>query len=215
MTKAPGPIAILRSLLWDVGLSLGAFFVAHWLGASDYVALLAGSVVALLRVLWVAARTRTFDVFAGIMVGVFGIGLLLSFLTGDARFMLAKESLATAAAGIAFGVSCFVGRPLIYHAALRMKEGKPEEVAEFDAKWQTVPQFRRTFRIMTAVWGAGLLVDAVGRLPLIYTLSVPAAMVASHVLLVAVFVILAVWNAWFARRAQARAAAAEPAAQLA
>ncbi|MEV6968343.1 VC0807 family protein [Hamadaea sp. NPDC051192] len=203
---ANGPAAILLSLVWDVGLSLGAYFVAKWLGADDYVALLAGSVVALLRVIWVALRSRKFDVFAAVMVGVFGIGLLLSVLTGDAKFMLAKESLVTGAAGLAFVISCFVGKPLIYHAALRMREGKPEEIAEFEQKWTDLPEFRRNFRIMSAVWGAGLLADAAGRIPVIYSLSTDAAVTASSAMLIAVMVLLSVWNGWFVKRIQARAA---------
>src|SRR5690242_17948023 len=82
MSKTPGPAAIMLSLLWDVGLALAAYFAAHWLGATDYVALLAGSAVALLRVVYVAVRTRTFDAFAAVMLGVFLVGLGLSFLTG-------------------------------------------------------------------------------------------------------------------------------------
>src|SRR5262245_62016267 len=95
MNKTPGLVAILRSLLWDVGLSLAAYFVAHRLGASDYVALLAGSVAALARMLYVAARARKFDMFAAVMLGVFLVGLGLSFLTGSPKFLLVKESFGT------------------------------------------------------------------------------------------------------------------------
>lgn len=212
MSKAPGPVAIMLSLLWDVGLALAAYFVAHWLGASDYVALLAGSVVALLRVVYVAARTRKFDVFAAVMLGVFLVGLGLSFVTGDAKFLLVKESFGTGIAGLAFLVSCFVGRPLIYHAALRTKEGDPAGIAEFEAKWADLPRFRRNFRIMSAVWGGGLLADAIVRIPLVLTLDTSAAVTASTALFVAAMVLMSVWNAAFIKRIQARAALAEQSA---
>ncbi|MFG2038349.1 VC0807 family protein [Dactylosporangium sp. NPDC048998] len=211
MNKTPGFVAIMASLLWDVGLSLAAYFVAHWLGASDYVALLAGSVVALARVLYVAARARKFDVFAAVMLGVFLVGLGLSFLTGDAKFLLIKESFGTGIAGLAFVVSCFVGRPLIYHASLRMQEGDPARVAEFERKWSELPGFRRSFRIMSAAWGAGLLFDAVVRIPLVLALSTSAAVTASTVLFVATMVLLALWNVRYVKRIQARAARLEAA----
>jgi hypothetical protein len=197
---------ILRSLFWDVGLSLAAYFVAHWLGASDYVALLAGSVMALLRVLWVAARSRKFDLFAAVMLGVFVVGLVLSFVTGSPKFLLVKESFGTGLAGLAFIGSCFVGRPLIYHAALRMQEGDPAQAAEFERKWTDLPGFRRNFRVMSAVWGAGLLFDAVARIPLVLALSTSAAVTASTVLFVTTMVLLAVWNVRFVKRIQARTA---------
>ncbi|MFI5914604.1 VC0807 family protein [Dactylosporangium sp. NPDC051541] len=206
MNKTPGVLAILKSLLWDVGLSLGAYFVAHWLGASDYVALLCGSVAALARVLWVAARTRTFDVFAAVMLGVFLVGLGLSFLTGSAKFLLVKESFGTGLAGLAFVVSCFVGRPLIYHAALRMQEGDPARAAEFDQRWRDQPGFRRTFRVMSATWGVGLLFDAIVRIPLVLSLATSTAVTVSTVLFVTTMVLLSLWTVRYARRAQARAA---------
>ncbi|GAA2391798.1 VC0807 family protein [Dactylosporangium salmoneum] len=206
MNKTPGFLAILSSLLWDVGLSLAAYFVAHWLGASDYVALLAGSVAALARVLYVAVRSRKFDVFAAVMLGVFLVGLGLSFLTGSAKFLLVKESFGTGTAGLAFIGSCFIGRPLIYHAALRMQQGDPARAAEFERKWTDLPQFRRSFRIMSAVWGGGLLLDAIVRVPLVLALSTSAAVTASTVLFIAVMVLLALWNVRFVKSIQARAA---------
>jgi intracellular septation protein A len=204
MSKPPGPVTIMLSLLWDVGLALAAYFVAHWLGASDYVALLAGSVIALLRIVYVAVRTRKFDVFAAVMLGVFLVGLGLSFLTGDAKFLLVKESFATAIAGATFLVSCFVGRPLIFHAALRMREGDSAAIAEFEDKWATLPQFRRNFRIMSAVWGGGLLADAILRIPLVLALDTSAAVTASTALFVTAMALMSLWNASFIKRIQAR-----------
>jgi hypothetical protein len=210
MNKNIGFMAILKSLLWDVGLSLAAYFVAHWLGAGDYVALLAGSLVALARVLWVAARTRRFDMFAAVMLGVFLVGLGLSFLTGSPKFLLIKESFGTGIAGLAFLGSCFFGRPLIYHAALRMQEGDQARAAEFDQKWRDLPGFRRVFRTMSAVWGVGLLFDAIVRIPLVLALSTSAAVTTSTVLFIATMVLLTLWTVRYAKAAQARAARLEP-----
>jgi TctA family transporter len=213
MNKTPGFLTILKSLLWDVGLSLGAYFIAHWLGASDYVALLCGSVAALARVLWVAARNRKFDVFAAVMLGVFLVGLGLSFLTGSPKFLLVKESFATGIAGLAFVVSCFVGRPLIYHAALRMQEGDPAMAEEFEQKWHDLPGFRRNFRIMSAAWGAGLLLDAIVRVPLVLSLTTSTAVTASTALFIATMVLLSLWNVRFVKRIQSDAAESDAAAQ--
>lgn len=201
MSKPTGTGAIIVSLVWDVGLSLGAYFAAKWLGADDYVALIAGSGAALLRVLYVAVRMRKFDLFAGVMLVVFGLGFLTSFLTGDARFLLLKESIGTGVAAAAFLVSCAFGRPLLYHAAARLQG----DAAAADEKWRTVPAFRRNLRVMTLTWGAALLVDAVVRIPLIYLLPVEAAVTVSSVLFIASLVLPALWSGWFIKRAQAAA----------
>jgi hypothetical protein len=121
-------------------------------------------------------------------------------------------------AGVSFGLqatysSCFVGRPLIYHAALRMQSGDPARAAEFEQKWSDLPEFRRNFRIMSAVWGAGLLFDAVARIPLVLALSTSAAVTASTALFIATMVLLSLWNVRFVKRIQARAAAQEAVAQ--
>jgi hypothetical protein len=58
----------------------------------------------------VAIRERTLNLFATVMLIVFGLGLLLTFVSGDPRFLLVKESFVTGAAGIAFLVTAAVGR---------------------------------------------------------------------------------------------------------
>jgi hypothetical protein len=83
---------MVTTLFYDIGVSVIAYFVAELLGASDYVALLAGTVVSGLRMLWVAVRQRRLNPFALFLLTLFGAGLVLSFFTGDARFILAKDS---------------------------------------------------------------------------------------------------------------------------
>ena len=80
---------MVTTLCYDVGLSVLAYFVAELLGASNYVSLLAGTVVSGLRVLWVALRQRRVDPFALFLLTLFGAGLAVSFVAGDARIILA------------------------------------------------------------------------------------------------------------------------------
>ena len=87
-----------------------------------------------------------------------------------------------------------------------MRGGDPAAIPEFEDKWATLPQFRRNFRIMSAVWGGGLLADAILRIPLVLALDTSAAVTASTALFVAVMVLLSFWNAFFIKRIQSRAA---------
>ena len=200
-TKSPGVVTILKSLIVDVGVPTAAYFVAHWLGASDFVALLAGSLIALLRTLVVAAKDRKFQLFSAVMVGVFTVGIVLSFLTGDVKFLLVKESAGTFVAGVAFLVSCVLGKPLIYHAALRMQ---PAKEAEFAQLWEVSPQFRRSFTVMSLVWGVGLVFEALLRIPLVFVLPVEVMVTVSTLMIIVAFVLLAVWTKWYADRMQAK-----------
>jgi hypothetical protein len=48
--------------------------------------------VAGLRIVWVAVRDRRLNAFATMMLVIFGIGLILSFVSGDAREATAEAA---------------------------------------------------------------------------------------------------------------------------
>jgi hypothetical protein len=142
--------SLFLGLFWDIGLSLVAYYGLRALGASPYVALLGGTVTAGLRVAYVWLRDRRLDGFAAFMLVEFGVGLGFALLTGDERFLVAKESFGAAVAGLIFLASCCVGRPMIWHAAVRFG---PAARSELDRLWRTNPGFRRAFLVLTAGWG--------------------------------------------------------------
>lgn len=151
----PSTVGLIQMMLLDVGLPLLAYYGLHTAGVGDYRALLAATVVAGLRVAFVALRNRRLDGFAAFLMAVFAVGLALSFATGDARFMLAKDSVGTVVAGLIFLGTCVVGRPMMFYAAQRFSATTSEKRAWWNTKWQTSPGFRRGFRVMSVVWGVG------------------------------------------------------------
>ena len=181
-------------MLLDGGLPLRADYGLHAAGVSDYRALLAGTIVAGLRVAFVALRNRRLDGFAAFLMAMFAVGLALAFATGDARFMLAKDSVGTAVAGLSFLGTSVVGRPVMFYAAQRFAATTSEKRELWNTLWQTKPAFRRGFRVMSVVWGVGLLVEAAVRIPLIYLLLVQVMVGLSTVLPVAAFSLLMPWN---------------------
>ncbi len=192
--------SMFLGLFWDIGLSLVAYYGLRAMGASPYVALLGGTVTAGLRILYVWSRTRRFDGFAAFMLVEFGVGLGFALLTGDARFLVAKESFSTAIAGLIFLGTCVYGRPMIWHAAVRFQ---PAARGELERKWHTVPEFRRAFRVLTVGWGAGLLAEAVARVAVAYTLPVDAAAGLSQLLRFGTMGLLVMWTIATARRRRA------------
>jgi intracellular septation protein A len=188
-------------LFWDIGLSLVAYYGLRALGASPYVALLGGTVTAGLRIGYVWWRTRRFDAFAAFMLFEFGIGLVFSLMTGDARFLVAKESFGTAIAGLVFLGSCVVGRPMVWHAAARFQPARREE---FDRRWRTEPSFRPLFRVLSVLWGVSLLAEAVARVVVAYTLPVDVAAGLSQVLRFGVTGLMVVWTVAIVKRRRDR-----------
>jgi len=191
-------LTMLRGLLRDIGLPVIAYYALHLLGATDWVALLAASAVAAGRIGWTALRHRALNQFATVMLLVYGIGLALALVTGDPRALLLKNSLVTAAVGVVFLATAAHGRrPLTLSA---MQGFAPDRAALLAERYRTDPEVRRGFRLTSAVWGAGLLAEAVLRLPLVYLLPIEVGVGATEGLLVATFVLLGGWNAWYLRR---------------
>src|SRR5262245_15543597 len=87
--------AILPTLVRDVGVPTLAYYLLHWNGASDWQALGAGALVSLALLAREVIKDRRLDVFAAVMVCVFGFGLVTSLISGDARMLIVKESFGT------------------------------------------------------------------------------------------------------------------------
>lgn len=198
--------AMLRGLAWDVGLPVVAFYVLSWLGVSDWAALLTASCLAGLRVIWGIVRERALNPFATVMLIVFGLGLALSFVTGDPRFLLVVKSLVTGAIGLVFLVTALRGRRPLTLAA--QQSWSPATADDLACEYAANPAVRRGHRLSSTVWGLGLLAESLLRVPIVYLLPLDVAVGASSALLVVTLLALLCWNARYVARAQARAAGA-------
>jgi intracellular septation protein A len=197
-------LQMLTALLWDVGAPLIAYYALHTLGASDWVALLAATLAAGLRLVWVAVRTREITWFAAVMLAVFGLGLALAFVGGDPRFLLVKDSFGTALVGSVFLASLAFGKPLTLSA---FQTWQPKQAREMEEYYRTLPPIRSMFRRSAVVWGVGLLLEAALRIPLIYLLPIDVMVGVSTGMMITAIVGLSVWNGWYGKRAGVRARA--------
>jgi hypothetical protein len=198
-------------LLWDVGLPAAAYYGCRALGADAWFALAAGGLVALIRVGYVAVIRRRLDGLAAFMGATFALLLAASSLIGDPRILLARESILSGSVGLLLLGSCLVGRPVMYALVRRINTGNAELLDRWAELWQTRPSFRRVFVLMSIVWGAGLLAEAVVRLPLIYLLPVDVMAGVSSILQLGTIALLVGWSLWYRRRRE-HAADAAPAA---
>ena len=194
--------ALARGLGWDVGLPLVAYYGLHAVGVADLPALLAATAAAGVRTGWVAVRDRALNPFATLMLVVFGIGAVLSLVSGDPRVLLLKGSITTGAVALAFLATTLRGTPLTLAATQSFQPERREQLAE---EYRTDPEARRVHRLCSAVWGFGLLLEAVVRVPLVYLLPVDVMVGLSAALMVGTFAGLIAWTAWHVRRVTARA----------
>jgi hypothetical protein len=194
--------ALLKGLLWDAGLPAAAYYGCRALGVDVWFALVAGGLAALLRVVYVAATRRRLNGFAALAVAAFALLLTASLLTGDPRILLAKESILSGSIGLVLLGSCLIGRPATYTLVRRANAGKIELLARWDQLWRTQPSFRRVFVLTSIVWGAGLLAEAIIRLPLIYLLPIDLVAGVSTPLQLGTIALLVAWSLWYRRRRQ-------------
>lgn len=199
--------AMAPMLLREVAAPTLAYYALHALGVSDWGALLGGALVSGGLLVAEAVKARRLEIFSLFMLAVFTIGLATSLLSGDPRFLVAKESLATGIIGLAFLVSAVIGRPLIYYAARRMA-GTEEKRAAFEAKYRANPVIPQTMRSLSYVWGVGLLIEAVVRVVLAYRLPISTMVWLSTALMIVSIGVLVLVTGVLGRRAKARFAAA-------
>lgn len=195
---------VLGGLFLDLGLSLGAYLVARALGYSIFVALLAGMIVAGLRAGYVVIRRRTVDGFILFMIFTFAVGLALSFIGGTPRFLLTKDSIGTAVSGIAFGVTLFVGRPMMLYLSQRFAAPTSQDRQEWLRLWQVSSGFRRLFRLLTLVWAIAFLFEAVVKFILIVSLPVAVMAPLSHLFTPALITGLLIWTVRYSAAAERR-----------
>jgi len=158
-------------------------------GVSELTALAVGALFPLAAIAASAVRTRRLDPFAAVTLASIAVGLTGGLVFDSPHFLLLKDSVITATIGIAFLGSLAARRPLIFMFARRLVD----DPAELERRW-SVPQGRRRFRIVTAVWGAALVAEAAVRVSLSFVLAPGVFMVVSPLLAVAVFGSVTAWT---------------------
>jgi hypothetical protein len=199
--------SLYRTLGVSIVLPLIAIQVLLRNGVSPVIALAVATVFPLGEIVYEATQTKRVGLIAIVsLAGIVG-GFGLSFATGNAIFALLKDSLFTCVFGLLFLGSLATSRPLIYRLNLDLTGADPVARAASEALWDR-PAARRVFRLMTLVWGAGLLLEAAARGVAAFTLPIASATAASPVISVVAIGGLVVWTVLYARARRAAAARA-------
>jgi hypothetical protein len=169
-----GAGAALRPLLIDVGVPLGAYYLLHAaFGLSVWLSLALSSISPAARAVAGVTAQRKLNLLAGLMLAVNLAGIVVSFLTGDPRAMIAKDSVVSSVIAFAILGSVAARRPLM-SAGLKpfMTKGRPERTAAWDRLSAGSARFRHLELMFSAIWGCALLGDCAARLIGAYTLPV-------------------------------------------
>lgn len=192
--SAPRFGGLYRSLIVNVGLPLVVVQVLLHRGTPAVTALAIAAIFPFAEALFVLARSRRFDPLAVLSLAAIVAGVATSAISGNAVFALAKESIITGVFGTVFLGSLLARRPLIFQLGRQFTAGKdPVALAAWDARWEA-PGFRRVIRLMTAVWGGGLLLEAAVRIVVALTVPVMTASWISSALQVVAIGGLILWT---------------------
>jgi len=169
-----GLAAALRPLLIDVGIPLGTYYLLrNAFGVSLWLSLALSSIGPAVRATAGLVAERKLNLLALLMLAVTLAGIAVSFLTGDPRAMIAKDSIVSSVMAFTILGSVALRRPLM-SAALRpfMTRGEPRRTAAWDRLSAASPRFRRLELLFSTIWGLALLADCAARLVGAYTLAV-------------------------------------------
>jgi hypothetical protein len=164
----------LRPLLIDVGIPVGTYYLLRdAFGVSLWLSLALSSTGPAVRAIAGLMAERKLNMLALLMLAVNLAGIAVSFLTGDPRAMIAKDSVVSSVVAFAILGSVLLRRPLM-SAGLKpfMTKGEPHRTAAWDRLSIASPRFRRLELLFSTIWGLVLLAECAARLVGAYTLPV-------------------------------------------
>jgi hypothetical protein len=184
--------SIAMILIFDIGGPLVAYNVLRSAGLTAVTALLLSGVFPALGVTIGAVRNRRLDIVGALVLAGIVVGTIVGLVSHSPRLLLVEGSVPTGIFGVACLGSLWAGRPLMFSFAVEFSGPDTAKGREMTRLWQH-EGFRRVFRIITAVWGVGFLLEAALRVIIIYNTSTGTALASSKV---TPFVFAAIFSAW-------------------
>jgi hypothetical protein len=202
---APSLRAMAPSTIFGAVIPLAVYYAVRPHVSGDAPAL---AIAGVLPAAWVAfewARKRHLDAIGSITLFGFLAGIAVSYLLGGNAFVLkVRDSAFTALFGLACLASLSLHRPLMFHLGKALSAGDDDNRRAAYDELFTLPTARRTFQIITAVWGVGLLVEAGARVLLAAILPTGEFVAASPIVGSVFFAGLFVFTLRYSKRARAR-----------
>jgi hypothetical protein len=158
----------LPSIIGGAVVPLAVYYLVRKHVHSDAQALIIAGVFPAAWILIQFVRQRRVDPVGAIVLAGFAVGIITStILGGNAYVLKVRDSAFT----VVFGLVCLLslllpGRPAIFYVGRYLSAGnEPDKVAAFNLL-HDLPIGRHVFRVLTAVWGVGLIIEASTRLVL-------------------------------------------------
>ncbi|GBC10493.1 hypothetical protein RclHR1_09680003 [Rhizophagus clarus] len=188
----------------------------------DIWALLISGVPPFLVVIFGIITKRRIDTLGALVIFGFIITAIISTLKNDPRIALLRESTVTGTIGLIFiitlipiKIGSFQMRPLIFYFSRDLVTGgtfskdnsdfKNDVIERWEREWNNYAVVRRGYRVLTALWGSGLILEVPARV--IIVLKAPTveraffwSSIVSYSLLVVIILTDATYTRWFRKQ---------------
>jgi intracellular septation protein A len=180
-------------VIFDIATPLAAYKLLRSAGMSGVTSLVLSGVFPAIPVSIDAIKHRRLEVIGVLVLAGIAVGTVLGLVSHSTRLVLIEGSVPTGVLGAAFLGSLLARQPLMFKFAREFTGPDTAKGQEMTMLWQTYAGFRRIFRIMTAVWGVGFLIEAALRVVVVFNTSTGTALAISKV---TPFVFVAILLAW-------------------
>jgi hypothetical protein len=145
-------------------------------------------------------RHRVDTIGALALAGILSSLISLS-LGGSARMLLLRSIVITGLFGVIYLGSLLFAQPLIFYIVRFFETGDtPEGIGQWNELWGTSTTFRYGMRLMTIVWGIGLLTEALLRFVLVQVLTIEQFLLISPFIGNGFNFGLIFWSFWYGNR---------------
>jgi hypothetical protein len=187
-----------KIVIIDVAAPLIAYSLLRSAGVSTVTALVLSGVFPAFGVAFSVFRHRRLDVVGALVLAGIAVGTVLGLLTHNTKVVLLEGSVPTALFGLVCLGSVWTRRPMMFSFAVEFIGPDTAKGREMTGLWQ-YEEFRRVFRVITAVWGVGFLLEAAVRVAIVDNTSTGTALSLSKVMPYAWFGIFMTWTIAYGR----------------
>lgn len=205
----PSVKELLPSLIFGAAVPIALYFAVRPHVSTDAEGLIVAGSVSVAWILVQFARNRHIDFVGAIVLFGFVIGVVSSTLLGGNAYMLkVRDAFFTALFGIACVVTVYThDRPALFYVGRYLSAGNdPSKVAAYN-ELHEIPTARRVFRVLSVVWGIGLVIEASARMTLAEALHTGTYVAVSPFISAITIGSLFAFTLLYARRSQLEAAA--------
>ncbi len=148
-------------------------------------------------------KTRRLDAISVLVVAGILFTVIATAMGGSARLIQIRDALVTGAIGVMFLFTLALDKPMIFYLARATSARNTVEGAEtFETMWAR-PGVRSTFRLMTVVWGIGLILQTALMCWLAWIWPIGRYLLISPFISYAIFGLMMLWSLWYGSRRKA------------